>query len=176
MLDIKDFYPSIKEDLLIEALEFAKQHVTIKSKDRETIVHARKSLLYNEGKPLIKKQSNNFDVTMGSYDGAEVCELIGTFMLSLIGNMYNRNNIGLYRDDKLTVFKNTSNPQSQNVKKSFQKMFENKGLDIIIYCNMNIVNYLYVTLNSNDWSYRPYTKPNEETNYVHANFDHPHPF
>ena len=33
MFDIKDFYPSIKEDLLIEALEFAKQHVTIKSKD-----------------------------------------------------------------------------------------------------------------------------------------------
>ena len=37
MFDIKDFYPSIKEDLLIEALEFAKQHVTIKSKDRETM-------------------------------------------------------------------------------------------------------------------------------------------
>ena len=48
MFDIKDFYPSIKEDLLIEALEFAKQHVTIKPKDRETIFHARKSLLYNE--------------------------------------------------------------------------------------------------------------------------------
>ena len=49
MFDIKDFYPSIKEDLLIEALEFAKQDVTIKFKDRETVVHARKSLLYNEG-------------------------------------------------------------------------------------------------------------------------------
>ena len=44
MFDIKDFYLSIKEALLIEALEFAKQHVTIKSKDRETIFHARKSL------------------------------------------------------------------------------------------------------------------------------------
>ena len=88
MLDIKDFYPSIKEDLLIEALEFAKQHVTIKSKDRETIVLARKSLLYNEGKPLIKKQSNNFDVTMGSYDGAEVCELIGIFMLKECSGQY----------------------------------------------------------------------------------------
>ena len=77
MFDIKDFYSSIKEDLLIKALEFAKQHVTIKSKDRETIFHARKSLLYNEGEPWIKKQSNNFDFTMGSYDGAEVCELIG---------------------------------------------------------------------------------------------------
>ena len=103
-------YPSIKEDLLIEALEFAKQHVTIKPKDRETIFHARKSLLYNEGEPWIKKQSNSFDVTMGSYDGAEVCELIGIFMLSLIGNKYNPNNIGLYRDDGLAVFKKYKRP------------------------------------------------------------------
>ena len=58
MFDIKDFYPTIKEDLLIEALEFAKQHVTIKSKDRETIFHAKKALLYNEGKAWIKKQSS----------------------------------------------------------------------------------------------------------------------
>ena len=82
MFDIKDFYFSIKGDLLIEALEFAKQHVTIKPKHIETIFHARKSLLYNEGEPWIKKQSNSFDVTMGSYDGAEVCELIAIFMLS----------------------------------------------------------------------------------------------
>ena len=88
MLDIKDFYPSIKEDLLIEALEFAKQHVTIKSKDRETIFHARKSLLYKEGEPWIKKQSNNFNVAMGSYDGAEVCELIGIFMLKECSGQY----------------------------------------------------------------------------------------
>ena len=32
---------------------------------------------------------------MGSYHGAEVCELSGIFMLSLIGNKYNPNNIGL---------------------------------------------------------------------------------
>ena len=80
--------------------------MTIKSKDRETIFHARKSLLYNDGELWIKKQSNNFDVTMGPYDGAEVCEVIYIFMLSLIGNKYNRNNIGLYRDDGLAVFKN----------------------------------------------------------------------
>ena len=173
MFDIKDFYPSIKEGLLIEALEFAKQHVAINSKDRETIFHARKSLLYKEGEPWIKKQSNNFDVTMGSYDGAEVCELIGIFMLSLIGNKYNPNNIGLYRDDGLAVFKNTSGPQSEKIKKTFQKMFKNKGLDIIINCNMKIVNYLDVTLNLNDGSYRPYKKPNDETNYIHVNSDHP---
>ena len=31
--------------------------------------------MYNEGEPWIKKQSNSFDVTMGSYDGAEVVNL-----------------------------------------------------------------------------------------------------
>ena len=34
---------------------------------------------------------------------------------------------------------------------------------------MKIVNYLDVTLNLNDGSYRPYKKPNEETNYIHVN-------
>ena len=166
---MKDFYPSIKEGLLIEALDFAKLHMTIKSKVGETIFHARKSLLYNEWKAWIKKQNNNFDVTMGSYDGAEVCELIGIFLLSLIGNKYNPNNIGLYRDDGLAVFKNTCGSQSEKIKKTFQKMFKNKGLDIIINCNMKIVNYQDVTLNLNDGSYRPYKKPNEETNYIHIN-------
>ena len=53
-------------------------------------------------------------------------------MLSLIGNIYNRNSIGLYRDDGLAVFKNTSSPQSKKIKKTFQKIFKSKGLDITI--------------------------------------------
>ena len=52
-------------------------------------------------------------------------------------------------------------------------MFKNKALDIIKTCNMKIVHYLDVTLNLNDGSYRPYKKPNEETNYTHVNSDHP---
>ena len=110
---------------------------------------------------------------MGSYDGTEVCELIGIFMLSLISNIYNRKNLGLYRDDRLAASKYTSGPQSEKIKKTFQKMFKNKALDIIINCNMKIVNYLDVTLNLNDGSYRPYKKPNDETNYIHVNSDHP---
>ena len=95
-------------------------------------------ILYIE--PWIKKQSNHFDVTMGSYDGAEVCELIGIFMLSLIGSKCNPNNIRLYRDDGLAIFKNTSGPQSEEIKKTFfQKMFKNKGLDIITKSNLKIV-------------------------------------
>ena len=63
---------------------------------------------------------------MGSYDGAEVCELIGILILSLIGKIYNGNNIGLDRDDRLTVFKNASRPQSEEFKNTFKKCLRTK--------------------------------------------------
>ena len=70
VFDVKDFYPSIKQSLLTKALEFARQHVRIKKIDYDTIMHARKSLLYCDKKPWMKKESGLFDVTMGAYDGA----------------------------------------------------------------------------------------------------------
>ena len=73
---------------------------------------------------------------MVSYDEVKVCALISIFMLSLLGNEYNRNNIGLYKDDGLVVFKNTSGLPSENFKKTFQKMFKNKGLDITENINL----------------------------------------
>ena len=49
--------------------------------------------------------------------------------------------------DGLLVFKNTSGSQSEKIKNTFQKIFNNKGLDIIINCNMKIVNYPDIALN-----------------------------
>ena len=105
---------------------------------------------------------------MGSFDGTELRELIVIFMLSLIGKKCNPDNIGLYRDDRLTVFKNTSASQSEKIRKTFQKMFKNKGLHIIIKYNLKIFNYLDVTLNLNNGSYHPY-----KDLYIHVNLDHP---
>ena len=55
---------------------------------------------------------------------------------------------------------------------TFQKMFKNKGLEIIVTCNMKIGNYLDLILELNNGSYRPYKKTNEKTNYIHVNSDH----
>ena len=109
---------------------------------------------------------------MGAYDGTEVFELIGMFMLSLLCKHINKNHIGLYRDDGLAILKNTSGPEAEKLKKKLQKLFKEKDLDIIIQCNLKITNYLDITLNLNDSLYRPYTKPNEETNYLHISLDH----
>ena len=91
----------------------------------------------------------------------------------LKSNKYNCNNIGLYRGDGLAVFTNISGPQLKKIKKTFQNILKNKCSDIIINSNMKIVNYLDITLNLNDGSYRPYKKSTEETNYIHVNCDHP---
>ena len=60
-------------------------------------------------------------MSMGAYDGAEVCELVGTYMLNVLSKKYNKNNFELYRDDELTVLKNQSGPRSKQVMKNIQK-------------------------------------------------------
>ena len=45
-LDIKEFYPSINEDILTNAIQFAKLHTTIDEKDLRLIMHCKKSLLF----------------------------------------------------------------------------------------------------------------------------------
>ena len=159
--------------MLNKALNFASEYIYISKCDIDVINHARNSLLFDESHTWTKKQGGLFGVSMGAYDGAEVCELMGTYMLNVLSKTYSKNNFGLYRDDGLAVLENKSGPQSEQVKKNFQKMFKEHGLDIIILCNMKVVNYLDVPLNLNDGTYKPYTKPNNEIKYIHKNSNHP---
>ena len=53
-----------------------------------------------------EKRGDLFDVAMGAYDGAEVWELAGTFLLEKISEICNEVDIGLHRDDGLAVFRN----------------------------------------------------------------------
>ena len=110
---------------------------------------------------------------MGAYDGTEVCELVGIYLQSLLGEKYNKTDFGLYRDDGLAVFRNVSGPQSERIKKEFQRIFKENHLDIVISCNMKVVNYLDVTMNLSDATYRPYHKPNDEIMYIHNESNHP---
>ena len=90
VFDIKDFYPTITKDLLKKCLKFAEEKVQISNDDKRIIYHARKSLLFNEEGTWMKKDGL-FDVTMGAYDGAAVCELVGTFLLDKISEKYEKN-------------------------------------------------------------------------------------
>ena len=71
------------------------KNVDISNENLRIIKHCRKSLLYNNFEPWKKKDTDScFDVTMGSYDGAEVCEVVGIYLLSLLANIIDKNNSG----------------------------------------------------------------------------------
>ena len=55
--------------------------------------------------PWQKKGDTTFDVTMGSYEAAEICELLGSSLLSQLLKL--NINIGLYRDDGLAISNTT---------------------------------------------------------------------
>ena len=82
-LDIINFYPSISEDLFNTALKFASETVSIDNQDIKILQNARQSLLFHNN-DVWKKNSGTFDVTMGAYDGAEVCKLVGLYILHLM--------------------------------------------------------------------------------------------
>ena len=52
---------------------------------------------------------------MVAYDGAKVYELVGVFILYQFSHKYNKNNIRLYRDNGLAVFKNISDPKEEKI-------------------------------------------------------------
>ena len=154
-----------------KSLKFAEEKVQISNDDKKIIYHARKSLLFNEGGKWMKKDGL-FDVTMGAYDGAEVCELVGTFLLDKINEKYDKNNIGLHHDDGLPVFKNKSGTQLERIKNNLQKTFKDFGLEIVAQSNLRMVNYLDMTLNLNNGSYKSYHKPDDIIQYINKKSSH----
>ena len=144
--DIVDFYPSISEKLLDQALSWASNLTTISDNDILIIKHARKSLLFNTGKPWTKKDSEGlFDITMGSHDGAEICELVGLFILNHLSKKFGKESIGLYRDDGLALIKSKSARVADKTRKELHKIFELFDLKVTAESNLRIVNFLDVT-------------------------------
>ena len=100
---------------------------------------------------------------MGSYDGAETCELVGSFLLSQLQDL--DVNIGLYRDNGLAI-SNATPSRTENIKKHICRIFNQNGLRITTGANKQIINFLDVTFNLNN-TYQPFTKPNTTLQYVH---------
>ena len=87
-----------------------------------------------DGSHWTKKQSPEFDVPMGSYDGAEVCDIVGLFLLSELRKLDIDIEMGCYKDDGLAVSKLTKK-QTEAVKKKMCATFRKFGLEITIEAN-----------------------------------------
>ena len=145
--DIVELYPSISENLLNLSLKFAQTFNVISSDQLEIIRHCRKSVLFNDSSTWVKKTNEAFDVAMGSYDGAEVCELVGLFILDNLSKIIDKNLVGLYRDDGLAILRNMSGPDTEKFRKTIAAVFKQFGLKITTESNLHQVDFLDVTFN-----------------------------
>ena len=114
-----------------------------------------------------------FDVTMGSYDGAEICELVGLYILHVLGEKCVKDKIGLYRDDGLACLGNINGSQAERIRKGFISILKTElKINITSETNLKIVNFLNVTLNLNKRTHETYNKPNNNPLYININSNH----
>ena len=144
--------------------------IDIPQKDVDLIMHTKMSILISGGDVWVKKGQDPFDVGMGSYDGAEVADIVGLYLLSQLEHLPMKG--GLYRDDALFA----SNQQPKETHKTMEKvkaiMAEN-GLEIKAKCNTKVANFLDATFDLTNDQVLPYRKPGQVIEYIHVDSNHP---
>ena len=63
--------------------------------------------------------------------------------------------------------------RKKKIKKHFQNLFHKNNLSTIVKCNLKIADYLGVTLNLSDGSYKRFHKPKSEITYFYQASNHP---
>ena len=119
----------------------------------------------------VKKEGDeDFDIPMGCYDGAEICELVGTYIQNRLFILMNKKDFELYRDDGLGILRNTSGPGADRKRKNIIKIFKECGVSVTCEVNKKIVDFLDVRFNLNDQTYETM---NNEPVYINKQSNHP---
>ena len=63
---------------------------------------------------------------MGAYDGTEICELVRIVTLLLLSEKY----IGLYRDNRFSVFRSIIGQDAEKHKKVIHNIFKDKEIQM----------------------------------------------
>ena len=86
--------------------------------------------------------------------------------------LFQRGEIGLFRDDGLSVMED-SGPEKDRKRKSTIRVFKEEGLKLEWKMNVKKVEYLDVILDLDTECYKPFHKLNSKLIYVHSGSNHP---
>ena len=110
---------------------------------------------------------------MGGYDSSQIAGLVGLYILNMLTRIISPLQVGLYRDDGLLYIPNSNGPLSSSIQKRIIRAFKFLGFKIEISSNIKIANFLDVTLDLSNNSYKPFIKPNQNPSYINVNSNHP---
>ena len=155
--DVVSFYPSITKELLIKSLRFAQSYIYINNRDIDRILTARQSFLYHMDRPWVKIGSEDFNIPMGSFDGARCCEIVGLYLLHQITlkskGITHKENYGLYREDGLMVVQGGPS-ECEKITQKLRKLFMKEKLEITTEVGKSGTDYLNLYLDLKNDCYR----------------------
>ena len=115
----------------------------------------------------------NFDVPMGGYDSSQIADLVGLYILHILNRIINSDQVGLYWDDGIMYIPNSNGPNSSSIQKKIIRAFKLLGFKIEISSNNKIVNFVDVTLDLSNNTYKPFKKMDQSPSYININSNHP---
>ena len=130
----------------------------------QKILH-RKSVQINNDTTWVKTGTDNFDITMGSFDSTQITDLVSMYILVTWNRIINLNNIAVYRDNGLSSIPNGNRLLTSKIRKKINRAFK--------YMGLKIVNFLDITFNLNDNPYKPFNKANTIPTYINDSYNHP---
>ena len=105
-----------------------------------------------------EKSNSEFNIQMGSWDGAESTDIVGLFLLDKLSKIkvsgYSMN-VGIYRDDCLLVTKLTPR-LTQKLTEKLQELFDEYDLTIVTDANHKKINFLDIYMDLEKGSYSSY--------------------
>ena len=171
--DIIEFYPSITKELLLRSLNHAREYTDITEEEIEIILASMKSVLSDSRRSWVKSHVDNFDVPMGAYDSAQVADLVGIYIRDTLGRIVNLKQVGLYGDDGIFYIPESNGPKTSSIQKKIIRAFKLLGLRIQIASNLKIVDFLDVTLNLNNGTFKPFSKNDSAPGFINISSNHP---
>ena len=115
----------------------------------------------------VKSGLDNFDIPMGGYDSSQIADLVGLYILNILTRIISPEQLGLYRIDGLIY-----GPNSSSIQKKIIRAFKFLGFKIDVSSNNKIVNFLDVTLDLSNNSYKPFIKTDQHPSYINVNSNH----
>ena len=98
-------------------------------------------------------------------------ELVGLFILAEIKNL-DKLDPGIYRDDFLAATHATPR-QGEALKKKITQIFARHGLSTTATANLKVVDFLDLTFDLGEGTFKPFCKPGNIPIYVHKDSNHP---
>ena len=93
---------------------------------------------------------------MGSYDGGEICELVGLYLLDKLSKILDKADGGLYRDDGTAAVNNSNGPLMDKLRNKIIALFKEENLSITNDTNLDETDLLGVTFNLKTGKYFPF--------------------